>query len=294
VAPPRFRSKKDSRQSIRFTRNARFAITAVGRLSLPKIGDVEVRWSRDLPSEPSSVTVTLDAAGRYHASFVVEVTDQSLPASPNEVGIDLGLSMFATMSDGRRLDNPRFARKGGKRLARAQRALSRCARGSKNRAKARAKVARCHAKVRDTRRNWLHQESTRIIRDNQAVYVEDLSVAGLARTRMARSVADAGWSTFVGMLEYKAARYGRTFVRIDRWFPSTRTCSQCGAVGEKKPLHIREWTCPCGAVHDRDINAAINILAAGRADRPTPVELTSAGVSASQPALKQEPTGSAA
>jgi putative transposase len=148
--------------------------------------------------------------------------------------------------------------------------------------------------VRDTRRNWLPQESTRIIRDNQAVYVEDLSVAGLARTRMARSVADAGWSTFVGMVEYKAARHGRTFARIDRWFPSTRTCSTCGVVGEKKPLHIREWTCPCGAVHDRDINAAINILAAGRADRPTPVELTSAGVSAPQSVLKQEPTGSAA
>jgi putative transposase len=294
VAPPRFRSKKDSRQSIRFTRNSKFRITTSGRLSLPKIGDVSVRWSRDLPCEPSSATVTLDAAGRYHASFVVEVTDQSLPVSPNSVGIDLGLSTFAALSDGRKLDNPRFARKAEKRLARAQRALSRCQRGSKNRAKARVKVAHCHAKVRDTRRNWLHQESTRIIRDNQAVYVEDLSVAGLARTRMARSVHDAGWSTFVGMLEYKAARAGRTFARIDRWFPSTRTCSTCGAVGEKKPLHVRSWTCPCGAVHDRDVNAAINILAAGRADRPTPVELMSAGISVPQSALKQEPAGSAA
>ena len=174
VAPPRFRSKKDSGQSIRFTRNARFTITTSGRLSLPKIGDVPVRWSRDLPCEPSSVTVTMDAAGRYHASFVVEVTDQPLPVSPNSVGIDLGLSTFAALSDGRKLNNPRFARKAQKRLARAQRALSRCQRGSKNRVKARFTVARAHAKVRDTRRNWLHQESTRIIRDNQAVYVEDL------------------------------------------------------------------------------------------------------------------------
>ena len=293
VAPPRFRSKKDSGQSIRFTRNARFTITTSGRLSLPKIGNLQVRWSRDLPCEPSSVTVTLDPAGRYHASFVVEVTDQPLPVSPNEVGVDLGLSRFAALSDGRKLNNPRFARTAQKRLARAQRALSRCQRGSKNRVKARFKVARAHAKVRDTRRNWLHQESTRIIRDNQAVYVEDLSVAGLARTRMARSVHDAGWSMFVNMLEYKAARTGRTFARIDRWFPSTRLCSACGAVGEKKPLNIRSWSCPCGAVHDRDINAAINILAAGRADRPTPVELMSAGISVPQSALKQEPAGSA-
>jgi putative transposase len=294
VAPPRFRSKKDARQSIRFTRNARFAVTPAGRLRLPKIGDVAVRWSRELPSQPSSVTVTVDAAGRYHASFVVEVPDQPLPATGAEVGIDLGLSTFAALSDGRKLDNPRFARRAQRKLARAQRALARKRKGSKNRAKARARVARCHAKVRDTRRDWLHQQSTRIIRDNQAVYVEDLAVAGLAKTRMARSVHDAGWSTFVGMLAYKAARHGRVFGKVDRWFPSTRRCSACGAVGEPKPLHVRVWTCPCGAVHDRDVNAAINILAAGRADRPTPVELMSDGAPVPRSAVKQEPTGSAA
>jgi putative transposase len=294
VAPPRFRSKKDARQSIRFTRNARFAVTPAGRLRLPKIGDVPVRWSRELPSEPSSVTVTVDAAGRYHASFVVEVPAQPLLATGREVGIDLGLSTFAALSDGRKLDNPRFARRAERKLARAQRALARKRKGSKNRGKARARVARCHTKVRDTRRDWLHQQSTRIIRDNQAVYVEDLAVAGLARTRLARSVHDAGWSTFVGMLAYKAARHGRVFGKVDRWFPSTRRCSTCGAVGEPKPLHLRAWTCPCGAVHDRDVNAAINILAAGRADRPTPVELMSDGAPVPRSAVKQEPTGSAA
>lgn len=294
VGPPRFRSKKDNRQSIRFTRNARFTVTQAGRLRLPKIGDVPVRWSRDLPSEPSSVTVTLDAAGRYHASFVVEAADEPLAQVNHEVGIDLGLTTFAAFSDGQKLDNPRFARQAERKLARAQRALARKQKGSNNRKKARSRVARCHAKVRDTREDWLHQESTRIIRDNQAVYVEDLAVSGLARTRMARSVNDAGWSTFICMLEYKAARHGRTFGKVDRWFPSTRLCSDCGTIGDRKPLNVREWECPCGAMHDRDINAAINILAAGRADRPTPVETTSDSGSLGQLSLKQEPTGSAA
>ncbi len=294
VAPPRFRSRKDNRQSIRFTANARFRVLPNGRLRLPKIGDVPVRWSRDLPSEPKSVTVTQDAAGRYHASFVVEVADEPLSHTEREVGIDLGLTTFAALSDGRKMDNPRFARRAERKLARAQRALSRKRRGSANRRKARTRVAHCHAKVRDTRRDWLHQESTRVIRDNQAVYVEDLSVSGLARTKLARSVHDAGWSTFVGMLEYKAARHGRTFARIDRWFPSTRTCSTCGAIGDRKPLSVRTWTCPCGATHDRDVNAAINILAAGRAESPTPAELMSVPDLSGQSALKQEPTGSAA
>src|SRR5690606_1862771 len=139
--------------------------------------------------------------------------------------------------------------------------------GSNNRKKAVARGARAHARVADARRDFAHKLSTRIIRENQAVYVEDLAVKGLARTRLAKSVHDAGWSAFVNMLEYKAARYGRTFHRIDRWFPSSKLCSACGALAGSMPLNVREWTCPCGAVHDRDVNAAINILAAGRADR---------------------------
>ncbi|GAA1177955.1 transposase [Pseudonocardia alaniniphila] len=294
LGTPRFRSKRDRAQSIRFSKAARFRVTPAGCLRLAGVGDVPVRWSRELPADASSVTVTVDATGRYHASFVVEVDDQLLPPTGREVGIDLGLTHFAVLSDGRKVDNPRVARKAARKLRRAQHELSRRQKGSANRGKSVRKVARCHARVGDTRRDWLHKLSTTIVRENQAVYVEDLAVSGLARTRLARSVNDAGWSTFVGMLAYKAARHGRTFAKVDRWLPSTRACSTCGTIGEAKPLHVREWVCPCGAVHDRDINAAINILAAGRADRPTPVELVSDGTPVPQPAVNQEPTGSAA
>ncbi|SDK45859.1 RNA-guided endonuclease InsQ/TnpB family protein [Nonomuraea jiangxiensis] len=267
VAPPRYRSKKDNRQAIRFTKNARFAVTAGGKLRLPKIGDVPVRWSRDLPAEPSSVTVVKDAAGRHFASFVVEVPERPFPPVESEIGIDLGLGHFAVLSNGRKIDAPRFLRRAEEKLKRLQRALSRKAKGSNNRAKARHAVARQHAKVADARREFHHQESTRIIRDNQTVIVEDLAVNGLARTRLAKSVHDAGWSAFVGMLKYKAKLHGRTFHRIDRWFPSSKLCSACGARAASMPLDVREWSCACGAVHDRDVNAAINILAAGRAER---------------------------
>jgi IS605 OrfB family transposase len=266
VAPPRFRSRKDRRQAVRFTRNARFATTAGGKLRLPKIGDVEVRWSRDLPAEPSSVTVILDAAGRYFASFVVEVGDEPLPGTGTEVGIDLGLTHFAVLSDGRKVANPRFLRRAERKLRKAQQDLSRKQKGSSNRNKARVRVARVHARVADTRRDWLHKESTRIVRENQAIYVEDLCVRGLARTRLAKSVHDAGWAQFTGMLEYKAARHHRTFVKIGRFEPTSQVCSACGVKDGPKPLSVREWTCGgCGAEHDRDINAAINIATAGRA-----------------------------
>ena len=276
VAPPRLRSRKDNRQAIRFTANARFKVLPNGRLRLPKVGDVEVRWSRDLPAEPTSVTVIKDAAGRYFASFVVQAGDAPLPPSDSEVGIDLGLTHFAVRSDGTKIDAPQFLRKAARRLRKLQKSLSRKERGSNNRKKA---VVKAHAKVADTRRDWLHKLSTTIVRDNQAVYVEDLCVAGLGRTRLAKSVHDAGWATFTAMLEYKAARAGRTFGKVDRFFPSTRMCSDCGRLGDKLPLNVRSWTCPCGATHDRDVNAALNILAAGRADsndrgaqvRPGPV-----------------------
>ncbi len=264
VAPPRFRSRKDRRQAIRFTRNARFAITAGGKLRLPKIGDVPARWSRDLPSEPSSVTVIRDAAGRYFASFVVEAGDNPLPASDSDVGIDLGLTHFAVLSDGRKVANPRFLRRAERRLRKRQKALSRKVQGSANRDKARAKVARVHARVADTRRDWLHKESARVIRESQAVYVEDLCVAGLGRTRLAKSVHDAGWSAFTSMLEYKARRHGRTFGKVGRVEPTSQVCSACGVKDGPKPLHVREWTCvACGTVHDRDMNAARNIAALG-------------------------------
>jgi len=264
AGPPRFKSRKDTRQGIRFTANARFRVLPNGSLRLPKIGDVPVRWSRPLPSGPSSVTVILDAAGRYFASFVVEAGEDPLPASGSEVGIDLGLTHFAVLSDGRKVSNPRFLRRAERKLRKAQQALSRKARGSRNRAKARVKVARVHARAADTRRDWLHKESARVIRDSQAVYVEDLCVAGLGRTRLAKSVHDAGWSAFTAMLEYKARKHGRTFARIGRFEPTSQVCSACGIKDGPKPLNVREWTCAaCGTVHDRDVNAARNIAALG-------------------------------
>ncbi|GLZ15343.1 transposase [Actinomadura sp. NBRC 104425] len=269
VAPPRFKSRKDNRQAIRFTRNARFQVTAGGELRLPKIGDLKVKWSRDLPAEPSSVTVVKDAAGRYFASFVVQTPSQPLPETTAEAGIDLGLTHFAVLSDGRKIANPRFLRRAERRLRKAQQALSRKQKGSANRAKARARVAKAHARVADARRDFAHKLSTSIIRENQAVYVEDFAVSGLGRTRLAKSVHDAGWSAFVAMLEYKAARYGRTLVTIGRFEPTSQVCSTCGVLDGPKPLHVRSWTCTaCSAVHDRDVNAARNILAAGRAERP--------------------------
>ncbi|MBT2405264.1 MULTISPECIES: RNA-guided endonuclease TnpB family protein [unclassified Streptomyces] len=264
MGTPRFKSRKDNRHTVRFTANARWKITPGGDLSLPKIGDVRVKWSRTLPSVPSTVTVVKDAAGRYFASFIVETgTDEALPKVTPVVGIDLGLTHFVILSDGTKIDNPRFLRRAEKRLKKAQRDLSRKAKGSNNRAKARIKVARAHARTADARREFHHQLSTKIIRENQAVAVEDLAIKGLARTRLAKSVHDAGWSTFVAMLEYKSARYGRQFHRIDRFEPTSQVCSACGVKDGPKPLHIREWTCgACGTVHDRDINSAVNVATA--------------------------------
>ncbi|MFC7262691.1 RNA-guided endonuclease InsQ/TnpB family protein [Streptomyces lutosisoli] len=264
---PRFKSRKDNPQSIRFTANARWSITDSGRLNLPKIGAVQVKGSRTLPSQPSSVTVIKDAAGRYFASFVIDTdpaTDATrMPDTDQAIGIDLGLTHFAVLSDGTKIDSPRFLRRAEKKLKRSQRELSRKQKGSKNREKARLKVARAHAKVTDARREFHHQLSTKLIRDNQAIGVEDLAVKGLARTRLAKSVHDAGWSAFVTMLEYKAARYGRTLVKIGRFEPTSQTCSACGIKNGPKPLNVREWTCTaCGTLHDRDHNAAINVKTA--------------------------------
>ncbi|MFB7997568.1 RNA-guided endonuclease InsQ/TnpB family protein [Streptomyces sp. NPDC056002] len=264
MGPPRFKSKRETRQAIRFTANAGWKITPGGKLRLPKVGDVAVKWSRTLPSTPATVTVIKDSAGRYFASFVVETgPEEVLPCTTPEVAIDLGLRHFAVLSDGRKIDNPRFLRRAEKHLKKAQRSLSRKDKGSANRDKARLRVARAHARVADARREFHHQLSTKLIRENQAIAVEDLAVKGLARTRLAKSVHDAGWSQFVTMLEYKAARFGRTFVRIGRFEPTSQVCSACDVKDGPKPLHVREWTCgACGAVLDRDINAAINVAKA--------------------------------
>ncbi|MEU3889323.1 RNA-guided endonuclease TnpB family protein [Streptomyces sp. NPDC029041] len=267
VGPPRFKSRKDARQSVRFTANARWNITDHGRLNLPKIGAVKVKWSRTLPATPTSVTVIKDAAGRFFASFVIDTDPAAdaarMPETDRTIGIDLGLTHFAVLSDGTKIDSPRFLRRAEKQLKKAQKELSRKKKGSRNRVKARLKVARTHAKGADARREFHHQLSTKLICENQGIAVEDLSVKGLARTRLAKSVHDAGWASFINMLEYKAERYGRTLVKIGRFTPTSQTCHTCGAMDGPKPLNVREWTCTaCGTVHDRDTNAAINVKTA--------------------------------
>ena len=222
-----------------------------------------MRWSRPLPGRPSSVTVIKDPAGRYFASFVVDIEPEALAEAKPVMGIDLGLGHFAVLSDGRKIDSPRFLRRAEKNLKRRQQELSRKQKGSANRDKARLKVARAHARVADARRDFHHQLSTALIRESQAVAVEDLAVKALGRTRLAKSVHDAGWSSFVAMLEYKALLYGRQFHRIGRFTPTSQTCSVCGAKDGRKPLRIRVWRCPgCGAWLDRDINAAVNVAKA--------------------------------
>jgi putative transposase len=278
VGHPVFR-RKHQRQSIRLTRNG-FSLRRQ-RLYVAKVGDIRVEWSRALPSVPSSVTVIKEADGRYYASFVVERAATPLPASVREVGIDLGLASLAVTSDGDVIGNPRFLRAKERALARAQRGLSRKEKGSANRARARHRVAVLHRTVRETRLDHAHKVALRLVRDNQAVDAEDLCVSGLARTWLARSVQDAGWSQLLRLVEEKAARYGRTFARIGRFEPTSQVCSACGVKDGPKPLSVRQWTCAaCGTVHDRDVNAAKNILAAGRADnknacgagvRPRPV-----------------------
>ena len=265
VGKPRFR-KKSSRQSVRFTRNG-FAVRRSGRVYLAKIGDVKVRWSRELPSDPSSVTVIREPDGRYYLSFVVERQAPPLPVIDHETGIDLGLDRLVVTSDGEIIANPRFLRTRLRKLARLQRAASRKQKGSANRAKANQRVAVAHRKVRDARLDHAHKTALRLVRDNQAVYAEDLAVSGLARTRLAKSVHDAGWSQLLRLVDEKADYYGRTFHQIGRFVPSSQICSACGRLDGPKPLSVRSWTCPCGAIHDRDVNAAQNILAVGQTER---------------------------
>lgn len=263
---PRFK-KRTAVQSARFTRQG-FRVLDNGKLRLSKVGDIKVRWSRDLPSDPSSCTLIKDAAGRYFASFVVEIDRPKLEPNDNTVGIDLGLTTFATLSTGEKIDGPKPLRAALKRLRKLQRNLSRKQKGSNRRNRARVRVARLHARIADTRKDFLDKLSTQLIRENQTVVLEDLRVSGMIRNRrLARSIADAGWRQFRTLLESKALMYGRTVNVISTWEPTSQRCSACGQLGGKKPLNIRAWTClHCGAEHDRDINAANNIAAAGQVE----------------------------
>lgn len=291
---PRFKSRKKSRRSAEYTTSGfRFRD---GQLTLAKMADpLEVVWSRPLPEgvQPSTVTVSQDAAGRWFVSLLCDDTIPPAPATTAAVGIDAGITSLLTLSTGEKITNPKHERKDRTRLARAQRELSRKAKGDgANRAKARRKVARVHARIADRRRDFLHKLTTRLVRENQTVVIEDLTVRNMVKNhKLARAISDASWRELRAMLEYKTAWYGRELVVVDRFFPSSKLCGVCGAIRAKLPLNVRTWTCECGAVHDRDVNAANNLLAAGLA-----VSVWGAGVRpqressrTGQPALKQKP-----
>lgn len=273
VGRPRFRSRKNGRQSFRLTRNG-FTLRSNGKVCVAKVGEVRVRWSRPLPSVPSSVTIIREPDGRFYASFVVEVAKVTLlDAVGSECGVDLGLARLATIAtnEGGRVDiaNPKHLHRKTRKLARLQRQLSRKAPDAANRAEFRRRVAVQHLKVARARRDYHHKQALRLVRENQTIYVEDLNIVGMIRNRrLARAIADAGWRQFVQVISGKCEQYGRRLVRVDRWLPSSKTCSECGYVMDSLPLGVRAWACPvCNHVHDRDFNAARNILAAGRAER---------------------------
>ena len=263
---PTFKSRKKSRKSAEYTTSGfRFRD---GRLTLAKMREpLDIVFSRPLPAgaTPSTVTVSQDAAGRWFVSMLCDDIPAAMPQAVNAVGIDAGITSLVTLSTGEKVTNPAFERKDRARLAKAQRVLAKKARGDgANRAKARRKVAKIHARIADRRRDFLHKLTTRLVRENQTIVIEDLTVRTMVRNHcLARAISDAAWTTMRGMLEYKCAWYGRDLVAIDRWFPSSRLCSACGALRGTMPLNVREWTCVCGATHDRDVNAAKNVLAEG-------------------------------
>ncbi|MGP3984843.1 RNA-guided endonuclease InsQ/TnpB family protein [Streptomyces sp. KR80] len=266
---PRFKSRKKSRKSAEYTSSA-FRYRD-GKLTLAKMAEpLAIVWSRPLPEggKPSTVTVSQDAAGRWFVSLLVEDPSvKPLPTTNTAVGIDVGLEHLLTLSTGEKVANPRHERRDRARLAKAQRALAKKAKGDgANRAKARRKVAKIYARITDRRRDHLHKLTTRLVRENQTLVIEDLTVRNMVKNgKLARAISDAAWTEFRNMLEYKAAWYGRNVVAVDRWFPSSKLCSTCGTLQEKMPLNVRTWTCDCGTTHDRDVNAAKNLLAAGRA-----------------------------
>ncbi|MEA5519506.1 RNA-guided endonuclease TnpB family protein [Limnoraphis robusta] len=229
-----------------------------------------IRWSRQLPKgcSPSTITIKLDPSGRWFVSLRIDdPTDHQLKPTDKKVGIDLGISSLFTTSDGVKVSNPKHFNKLHKKLRLAQKSLSRKIKGSKNRERARVKVAKIQAKIADCRRDHTHKLTTQLIRENQSIVVEDLAVKNMVKNhKLARAISDANWGELVRQLTYKASWYGRELIKIDRWFPSSKRCSNCGYIAEKMPLNIREWDCPkCNSHHDRDINASINILAAGLA-----------------------------
>lgn len=258
--------KKTARQSVRYTTSG-FSYRD-GQIKLAKQKEpLDIRWSRRFTGTPSSVTVSRDTAGRYHISVLAEEDVAALPFSKREVGIDLGLTHAVITSGGQKINNHQYLKQSEKKLARAQRSLSRKRKGSANRAKARLRVARIHARIADQRKDVAHKLTTQLIHENQVVAAESLQVKNMLKNHsLAKAISNVGWHQITSMLDYKAEWYGRSFVQIDKWYPSSKRCSQCGHIADKMPLSVRQWDCQaCGSHHDRDINAAKNILKAGKA-----------------------------
>lgn len=258
--------KKQNAQSATYAANA-FKWDGKS-LTLAKMdAPLDIHFHRDLPkgTKPSSVTISKDGANRYFVSLLLGDNIEPLPVTSKMVGLDLGIKSMVALSTGESVGYPKFFARDEKRLAKAQRRHARKKKGSKNRNKARLKVARVHARIADRRRDFQHKLSTRIVRENQVMCVESLAVKNMVKNhRLAKAISDVGWGEFVRQLEYKAAWYGRTLIKIDQWYPSSKTCHACKHVLDSLTLDIREWVCPaCGVVHDRDTNAAKNILAEG-------------------------------
>ena len=264
---PTFKKKRNG-GSAEFTKSA-FKFRD-GQVFLAKCSEpLSIRWSRELPpgATPSTITVKLSPAGRWTVSLLVDVEIEPLPKCFSEIGVDLGVTSLVALSDGEKIANPKGFNAKRRKLRKAQKALSRKLHGSNNRHKARLKVAKVHQSIADARKDFLHKLTTRLVRENQTIAVEDLAVKNMVKNpKLALSISDASWGELVRQLEYKCDWYGRTLIKIYRWFPSSKRCGNCGHIMEKMPLNVREWDCPiCGAHHDRDINAAKNILAAGLA-----------------------------
>ena len=268
TANPTFKKKRNG-GSAEFTKAA-FKFKD-GNIYLAKcLEPLNIRWSRQIAKgcEPSTVTVTLHPSGRWHISIRFDdPTIKPLPVNENAIGIDLGITSLIADSNGEKITNPKHFKKHQKRLKKAQKNLARKQKGSKNREKARVKVAKIHLNISDSRKDFLHKLTTRLVRENQVIAVESLAVKNMVKNhKLALAISDSGWSELIRQLDYKCRWYGRKLIEIDRWFPSSKRCNSCGHIVEKMPLNIREWQCPnCGISHDRDINASKNILAAGLA-----------------------------